>query len=334
MADAGPGGLVAARFTTSACSVSTRRSCRPGTARRRPAAADRTRGRGRAWPAARPRGRAAAAHHERADWHRLPGRRTGEQVSPLVRWWPPPNVCCSGAERPHRLASTAGRADGRAAAGGRADATRREAVGARPHPAGTVGIGRWFDCGQLASRDRAGRARGRGRWFDCLRRRWTSVARPRFIDLANANAGTVVRTIEQRAFATLARSHPEWADRRISDSWLVCRLATPRGPTPVGYLAAVRHLWPCLVFLIPWSPPTNSVFAHGRPNRESLRPASNSGEWLAQRARCRPRSSQRPWRTTHRLGDVRWSDRPERLFTTIFASSRGSSSVSDFGSCV
>jgi len=91
---------------------------------------------------------------------------------------------------------------------------------------------------------------------------------------------------------------------------------------PVGYLAAVRHPWPCLVFLIPLLAAYElGVWRMAGPNGESLRAGVELWlrEWLAQAG------SVPPALIPAVLGGLltvwamwRWSDRPERLFTTVF----------------
>jgi hypothetical protein len=89
-----------------------------------------------------------------------------------------------------------------------------------------------------------------------------------------------------------------------------------------GYLAGVRHPWPCLIFLVPLLAAYEvGVWRMSAPNGESLRAGVELWlrEWLAQAG------SVPPILIPAVLGTLllgwtlwRWSERPERLFTTVF----------------
>jgi hypothetical protein len=107
-------------------------------------------------------------------------------------------------------------------------------------------------------------------------------------------------------------------DGRIPDSRLDDWRRELRTP---GYLGAVRHPWPCLVFLIPLLAVYElGVWRLAGPNGESLRAGVELWlrEWLAQAGSAPPvlipavvgglLSIAAMWR---------WSERPERLFATV-----------------
>jgi len=91
---------------------------------------------------------------------------------------------------------------------------------------------------------------------------------------------------------------------------------------PVGYLAGVRHPWPCLVFLIPLLAAYElGVWRLAGPNGESLRAGVELWlrEWLKQAGSVPPALIPAILGTLLGVWAMwRWSDRPERLFTTVF----------------
>jgi hypothetical protein len=96
----------------------------------------------------------------------------------------------------------------------------------------------------------------------------------------------------------------------------------PEYRRPAGYLAAVRHPWPCLVFLIPLLAAYElGVWRMSGPHGESLRAGVELWlrEWLAQAG------SLPPLLIPAAVGGLlvalamwKWSERPEGLFTTVF----------------
>lgn len=171
-------------------------------------------------PGLSPVAEVAAAHHERADGSGYPHHRKADEVSPLARLMAATDVYAAMcAPRPHRAAL-----DPRAALAdtlmlaerGRLDryaAERLLALGLYP-PGTVVELSDGSTAIVLMPRDprvafhAAARplvgvlADGDGR----------ALATPRFIDLADAHTGTVVRAVEPaERLRILARSYPEWA---------------------------------------------------------------------------------------------------------------------------
>src|SRR5262245_11761148 len=89
---------------------------------------------------------------------------------------------------------------------------------------------------------------------------------------------------------------------------------------PVGYLAAVRHPWPCLVFLVPLLAGYEvGVWRLSGPKGESLRAGVELWlrEWLAQAGSLPPVLIPAALGTLLGVWAMwRWSERPDRLFTT------------------
>jgi hypothetical protein len=171
-------------------------------------------------PALSPVAEVAAAHHERSDGTGYPNRRTGDQISPLARLIAAGDVYAAMcAPRPHRPAL-----DPRAALtdvlllaeGGRLDRYAAEKLLTLGlHPIGTiVELTDGSTAVVLSPRDprEAIHAAARplvGLLADADGR---ALPTPRFIDLADAHAATVVRSVEPAdRLRILARSYPEWA---------------------------------------------------------------------------------------------------------------------------
>jgi HD-GYP domain-containing protein (c-di-GMP phosphodiesterase class II) len=171
-------------------------------------------------PGLSPVAEVAATHHERADGTGYPNQQPGDQISPLSRLVAAADVYAAMcAPRPHRPAL-----DPRAALAdtlmlaerGRLDryaAERLLALGLYPY--GTVvELSDGSTAVVLMPRDPrvAFHAAPRplvGVLADADRR---VLAAPRYIDLADAHAGTVVRALEPaERLRLLARSYPEWA---------------------------------------------------------------------------------------------------------------------------
>jgi Type II CAAX prenyl endopeptidase Rce1-like len=91
---------------------------------------------------------------------------------------------------------------------------------------------------------------------------------------------------------------------------------------PVGYIAGARHPWPCLVFLVPLLAAYElGVWRLSGPKGESLRAGVELWlrEWLAQAGSVPPALIPAILGLLLGIWTMwRWSDRPERLFTTVF----------------
>jgi HD-GYP domain-containing protein (c-di-GMP phosphodiesterase class II) len=161
----------------------------------------------------------AANHHERADGSGYPAELTELQVSPLCRLLAAVDVYAAMcAARPHRAAvdprmaltdvmllAEHGRLDRQAAA-------RLLSLGL--HPAGTVvELADGTTAVVLASRDprHAVHAANRPTVAILADEKGRALPAPRYLDLASANKGAVVRTLEPiERLQRLGRSYPEW----------------------------------------------------------------------------------------------------------------------------
>lgn len=171
-------------------------------------------------PGLSPLAEAAATHHERADGSGYPARMTADQVSPLARLVAAVDVYAAlCAPRPHRPAQDPRSALTDALVLGergwldRYAADRLLTLGA--YPAGTVvELGDGSTAVVLGSRDPRTATHAAARPAVALLADPTGrpLATPRFVDLAGANHGPVVRTLDPRErLERLGRAYPDWA---------------------------------------------------------------------------------------------------------------------------